>query len=385
MLHEVKIYGKETPPFQYLKHLIISLQKRYPDQFQIAEINDLESIISDGIEFIPSISINGDIIAYNPDENHSMEAFAKKAISQLFTETNYGKMKKILVPTDFSDCSINAFRYAKSMANSLEHMIELVHFDHPTPVGIDGAMVAAYYEEDEKRKKLNAITEPLTDDIGNEVYNTPLKTTYIQGLACDNIVEMSEDADLIIMGTHGKGNVLTQLLGSVSRFSIRKAKCPVMLIPAQYDYQPIRNIVYGYAPSLHDSDYINQLVTWAHGLNAHTDIVHVVKKIDSTDPDPTTGIQQYIDLKFPNLNYSCRTVESSDVEKGLLQVAHEQDADLIILAKQEKSLWQYLTKEHHTKDMLELTDRPIMVIHQEVKKCKCGGICKKKPEDQCDH
>ena len=380
---EVKLYGKETQPFQYLKHLIFSIQKRYPNQFHVAEINDLDSIISDGIEYIPSISINGDIIAYNPTENQAMESFAKKAISQLLTETNYGEMQKILVPTDFSDCSINAFIYAKSMANAIEHMIELVHFDHPTPVGIDGAMVAAYFEEDEKRKKLNALTEPLTDDIGKEFFSTPLKTSYIQGLACDNLVEMSKDADLIVMGTHGKGNLITQLLGSVSRYSIRKACCPVLLIPSEYDYQVINKIVFGYAPSIHDSDYINQVVAWTQKLNAHLDIVHVVKKIEDTDP--TMGIQQYIDLKFPDLSYSCRSVESNDVEKGLLQVAHEQNADLIILAKQEKSLWQYLTTEHHSTDILELTDRPIMIIHQEVKKCKCGGMCKKKPADRCDH
>jgi len=361
-----------------------SMHERFPHQFNIAEISDLEKIISDGIKFIPSISINGDVIAYNPNENSSLESFAKKAINQLLKETNYGEMKKILVPTDFSDCSINAFRYAKSIANSLEDsMIELVHVDHPTPVAIDGELAASYYNEDDKRDKLTALTTPLTNDISSEVMKTPLKTTYAQGLTCDTLIEMSENVDLIVMGTHGKGNLLSQLLGSVSRTIVSKAKCPVLLIPADYDFQSINEIVYGYSPSLHDSEYITKAAKWAEALGARLDLVHVTKRLDNTDP--TLGIQQYIDLKFPDLNYASRTIESKDVESGLLHVAREQNAGLIVLAKQEKSLWQYLTTEHHTNDLLELTDRPILVLHKDVKICKCGGICKKKPEDQCDH
>jgi len=384
MLMEVKLYGKETSPFQYVKHLLQSMHERYPHQFNIAEISDLEKIISDGIKYIPSISINGDVIAYNPNEDSSLESFAKKAINHLLKETNYGQMKKILVPTDFSDCSINAFRYAKSIANSLEDsMIELVHVDHPTPVAVDGELVASYYNEDDKRDKLTALATPLTNDINSDVMKTPLKTTYTKGMTCETLVDMSEEVDLIVIGTHGKGNILSQLLGSVSRTIVSKAKCPVLLIPSDYDYKPIDEIVYGYAPSLHDSEYISKAVEWAKNLGARLDLVHVRKKLDDTDP--TLGAQQYIDLKFPDLNYTSRNIESKDVESGLLHVAREQNAGLIILAKQEKTLWQYLTTEHHTNDMLELTDRPILVLHKEVRKCKCGGICKKKPEDQCDH
>ena len=380
---EVKLYGKETCSFQYLKHLILAIQERIPLHFQIAEISDIEEIITDGIEHIPSISINGAVFSFDANEHLSIESFAKKAITQLFNDTNYGNMKKILVPTDFSDCSINAFRYAKLMASSLEAMIELVHIDHPSPVAIEGALVASYYLEDEKRKKLNALAKTLTDNIGNEVMDTPIKNSYIQGLACDNLIEMSNSADVIVMGTHGKSKLLTQLLGSVSRTLVRKAKCPILLIPSAYDFRPIENIIFGYTPSLHDSENINKVIQWSQNLKARLDIVHVSRKIDTIDP--TIGLQQYIDSQYPGFEYTCRIIETHDVEKGLLHVAREQEAGLIILAKQEKTLWQYLSQEHHSIEMLELTDRPILVLHQEVKKCKCGKICKKKLEDRCDH
>ena len=62
---------------------------------------------------------------------------------------------------------------------------------------------------------------------------TPL---LIQGATVATIIEQSSrlDADLIVIGSHGHGSVYKTLVGSVSEGVIRKANCPVLIVPHRY-------------------------------------------------------------------------------------------------------------------------------------------------------
>jgi nucleotide-binding universal stress UspA family protein len=53
----------------------------------------------------------------------------------------------------------------------------------------------------------------------------------VQGTAADALVEASRRADLVVVGTHGRGPVRSFLLGSVSQSVIKHAACPVVVMP----------------------------------------------------------------------------------------------------------------------------------------------------------
>lgn len=379
----VKLYGQPTSPYQYIKHSLLTFQQQHPIQLIIREVNDIESIIAAGIRSIPAIAISEQVITYNTADKQSIHSFIKQALSTILKNTNYLEMKKILVPTDFSDSSVNACRYARSLAPSLDARIRVVHVDHPTPVVIDGMIAASYYHEDEKKAKLEALIKPLTEDPNDQLIDTPIESEYVPGLASDTLVEISSDYDLIIMGTSGESNLLTQWLGSVSRDVMRQAHCPVWVIPPTFDFQPIRSIIMGYTPTMSDNEYLHQAAKWASKLNAHLHIVHV--SINELSVDPLQHLEQFIMHQLPDLKFTCRTITSDNVEEGILHVAKEVDASLIMLARQEKTLWQYLTKGHHSNRMIALANLPVVILHEEVRKCKCGGACKKPENSKCDH
>ncbi|MBK6870696.1 MAG: universal stress protein [Kineosporiaceae bacterium] len=54
----------------------------------------------------------------------------------------------------------------------------------------------------------------------------------VQASAADALVAASKDADLVVVGTHGRGPVRTFLFGSVAQTLLKQSHCPVVVIPA---------------------------------------------------------------------------------------------------------------------------------------------------------
>ncbi len=377
----VKIYGKETSLFQFVKYVFTAYREKYPIAFDIVEVNDLDRIIADGIEVIPSISINESVIAYQGDI--SMEAFAKQAIRLLLKETDYSGLLKILSPTDFSDPSINAINYAKSLGVELDALVRIIHVDQATPIVADSVMAIEYYHENQKREHLDIVAAPLSDTIGDDILTIPIESEYVQGITTDVLLEKSMNFDLIVMGTTGTNNLVTKWLGSISRTMLKKANCPVLVVPPNAVYKKVKNIVFGYSPSPLDSKNIESVFRWANLLNARIHVVHVAKR--HTNLKSTDEISQYIGHQYPGQKVSYRTIQAKSTDEGLLHIAHEVGAELLILAKKEKSLWQYLRQGSQTEQMLPIMDIPMLVLHNTLKKCTCGGECKKKGDSKCDH
>ena len=65
----------------------------------------------------------------------------------------------------------------------------------------------------------------------------PIATEVVEGRAADVLTAAARDADLLVLGSHGHGRVRHTVLGSVSEECIRKAKCPVVVLPMGTDMQ----------------------------------------------------------------------------------------------------------------------------------------------------
>jgi len=144
-------------------------------------------------------------------------------------------MRNILVPIDFSPSTEPVIDIAKTLAESFSARLWLIHVASPDPdfVGYDAGpqsvrdQVADHLREEHQR--LQAIATELRE---SGVETTAL---LVQGLAAEKILAESERhaADLIVMGSHGHGAMYRALMGSVSEQVLRKAGCPVTIIPHQ--------------------------------------------------------------------------------------------------------------------------------------------------------
>jgi nucleotide-binding universal stress UspA family protein len=144
-------------------------------------------------------------------------------------------MTHLVAAVDFAEPTDAIVATAGRLAAALGASVTLIHVAEPDPafVGYSGGpdvvreQVAA--ELHRKRRELETLAERLRS-AGIEA--TP---HVIQGAMVETIIEMAlnRQAELIVMGSHGRGAVLEILVGSVSEGVIRRAPCPVVVIPAR--------------------------------------------------------------------------------------------------------------------------------------------------------
>jgi nucleotide-binding universal stress UspA family protein len=138
----------------------------------------------------------------------------------------------ILVPTDFSEHSETAFRWAVGLAEQWRAKIVLVHavpgLHHvslPERFLIDLPQFEATRIADAEK----SLREFLSKNLG--MVTVPVETRVLKGDPVWEIYQAAEraHADLIVMGSHGRTGLAHVLLGSVAERVVRHAPCPVLI------------------------------------------------------------------------------------------------------------------------------------------------------------
>jgi universal stress protein A len=145
-------------------------------------------------------------------------------------------IKRILVPVDFSDPSLQALDYAIELGRRLKaelivlHAVEPVYY--PTAGDISGIAydVGLVYQELERagHAQLSRLAATL------RARRVAVRALLLVGTAHRVITETAKKlkADLIVMSTHGRTGLLHVLMGSVAERVVRTAVCPVMTVRA---------------------------------------------------------------------------------------------------------------------------------------------------------
>ncbi|MEM7757679.1 MAG: universal stress protein [Cyanobacteria bacterium P01_A01_bin.40] len=144
-------------------------------------------------------------------------------------------MKNILAAIDFSDVSSAVVDKAAELANSFGSKLWLIHVAAPDPdfVGYD---TGPQCERDWRAKVLRKEHRYLQDK-ALELEEKGIKVTplLVQGATVETILQETSKlkAEMVVIGSHGRGALYKTLVGSVSEGVIRRSLCPVLVIPAK--------------------------------------------------------------------------------------------------------------------------------------------------------
>jgi nucleotide-binding universal stress UspA family protein len=153
----------------------------------------------------------------------------------------YIGFKRIIVPIDFSDCSRMALEYAAATARAHRSKLTILHV-------YEGSFVEPYIkaanseeEADEIMKEIERVNETKYDeflktiDLSGVEYEKLLK----KGIPKTDIVEtaMEQQANLIVMGTHGRSGIKHTLIGSTAEEVVRTVHCDIVVVkPEKFSF-----------------------------------------------------------------------------------------------------------------------------------------------------
>ena len=193
------------------------------------------------MKFKPSHKPGGVVVELGPTEVQLPVTSSGSAMSPL----PVFKLKKILVPVDFSDCSNKALQYAIPFAKQFDAELTLLHVVQPyLPVPeipmVDVELVQRQIRESGK-KELEALQRTVADKVSSE-------TALRQGSPYVEIIKAAKELgiDLIILATHGRTGLAHVFLGSTAERVVRHAGCPVLVVrESERDFVPTKPVKSG--------------------------------------------------------------------------------------------------------------------------------------------
>lgn len=237
-------------------------------------------------------------------------------------------MKKVLIPTDFSDSALKASGFATSwLGENIElfllNTFELVHSTSEMIISIDDILKRNSEDGLEKEKRMLENLYPgLLGSITTISKFGPLVTSINQ------VVEECR-IDLIVMGTEGSKGIEKILFGSNASDVIRKVSIPVIVLPETTQIKPFKKLVLAVDGTDEvDLSAISRLKELIHNQNVEVDILTV----DSGSSLELTDRNRLIVCEaLKGISHSCHGSKSQDVAGSIEEYSKGVGADMIVL------------------------------------------------------
>jgi nucleotide-binding universal stress UspA family protein len=140
--------------------------------------------------------------------------------------------KEIVVPTDFSEHSLRALDYAVEIAERFGSALKIIYVVEPLLQAADVSWTSVDFEQLNQNHKASAekqLAQLLEERLPEGM---PADTEILFGKPFVEILKYAkrQNADLIVMATHGRGAIAHILMGSTAEKVVRKAPCPVLTV-----------------------------------------------------------------------------------------------------------------------------------------------------------
>lgn len=359
---KLQILGIGCRRSKALKENVLEALKRYPLNVTLEEITEVDELMKFDISSTPALLINGQVVV--EDDVLSVDEIRELLERCGAREENTLRLKHILVPTDFSESSKDAFIYAQSLASEVDASIRIVHMYHPEfDVGnpfMDEPLSAF---EQAKREALNDFVQENLLAAGDSVLTaTRIEQDVSVGFAAEEIVRLTKTGkfDLVVMGSTGEAGFLGRVLGQVSTQVAQQSVCPVLFVPRGVTHRSFTNVLYAAKYQPGDESILRWLSRWAVYFSANLHLVHVMESKESNVNFDKIDIDRLFHRNGQTVQVA--TIKSESVIDGLNQYAREKKIDLVVLTALQRRFYERFFHRSVTKRLLINSKLPLLVV-----------------------
>ncbi|HTA26354.1 MAG TPA: universal stress protein [Bacteroidia bacterium] len=273
-------------------------------------------------------------------------------------------IKRILVPTDFSDTSNYAVEKACRMAAKMNAKLYIIHVLESAPYKL--------VVSDENPKEKVVYQKNIMDRLGKiakditEQYQVEVDTLIGEAKVTDVIEEAVKDnkIDIIIMGTSGASGMREFLIGSNAQRVVVRAACPVITFkvpPGEMGFKTIVLPVESWNSSIEKLDYVTDI---AKTYDSQVHLLGIIENRKKADMRQVLVLLEAAEkyLKEANISFVRKIIASDQVAKEALVYAEEIKANLIVVMTEHESKLQSVLPGLLAKQIANHSEIPVMSI-----------------------
>jgi nucleotide-binding universal stress UspA family protein len=276
-------------------------------------------------------------------------------------------MKKILVPTDFSDCAGKAFQYAVQVAGKTGAEIILLHVFHllKYPFADKKELVKEYNRI--KVSELSTALQRLKDEIKDKTVK--ITPSLSDGEVVDSILAASKthDVDLMVMGTLGITGLKTLIFGTNTAAVIKESSIPVITIPYNYELKEIKDILIAVNNNNEDIKIFEPVFILSQVFSAKIKIVvfsdedaEAVELVENSTV--AMQIQRNLRKQFSETEIEKVHLCGYDFYLSIHEYIEEKEMDLLVMITYKRTFLQNLFNFSMTRKMANHTRIPLMSL-----------------------
>ncbi len=302
-------------------------------------------------------------------------------------------IRRVLCPVDLSDSSRHALAHAAAVAAWYDARLIVIHVFAAVPVVDVAASLQPYgmspialreVDRDDLLAVLRRFVTPVTGPL-------PVDVLLLEALdSRAEILAQAEalGADVLVMGAHGRSGVERLILGSVTEKVLRKARCPVLVVPRHASdpvtlhAAPFKRIVCAIDFSPGSVRALAYALDFAQEADAELTLVHAIEVPPELREIPVNGevnvdavraaaeadcLRRLRDLVPASSRTYC-TIHTMVVEgrahRQILQLASEGQADLIVMGVQGRAALDLMLFGSNTQAVIRGASCPVLTVPQ---------------------
>ncbi len=285
-------------------------------------------------------------------------------------------MKKILVPVDFSKPAMNAAEVAADIARKtgaqviLLHVIEEIVGDSVKVTGDTGVgktweskVYTVKLVEKAKKQLAKLAEDPRFEGVRTRT-ELRLGTPY-HGM---NAIISEQKVDLVVMGTAGRTDLESMIIGSNTEKVVRSARCPVLTVQDKPANKAFKDIVYATAMSK-DEEVFSRIVRATQKVYDST--IHLVRINTPGNFQRDAVVKKYMAdfaKKLQLKNFTINVFNDITEEEGIIYFAESIGADMIAMATHGRTGFAHVLAGSIAEDVVSHSKRPVLTFVTKHKK-----------------
>jgi len=278
-------------------------------------------------------------------------------------------VKRILVPTDFSEISLEALDYAAMIANVAGAEIMLLHvfesYSHNTMLDMRVDFTEIMEKGIEEKFKTIKSKNP-------NLASVPIRSRVISGKIHSEIdrIAKEEDAKLIVMGTHGVSgitNIGKYIIGSNAYRTMQNAPCPIITLREKPFRRQIKNIVVPVDSTPESAKKIGIATRWAKFFNATVHLLAVTaffEELYVDVKDVTDKVKEAeMMLRDEGVPVEAKIIRHQAPSESVLEHSIKVGADLILIVSGQESHLSEMLFGSSARNIISESHIPVLSVN----------------------